>query len=51
MPQSITEDIKETAKLLVSERMLKLAPMIVYTACSSSVIASVFVPMMTASIK
>lgn len=47
---SVKADIHETWKLLISVRMLKLAPLIIWTAVSNSINSSVLIPMMTDSI-
>lgn len=44
---TVKEDIIETVKLMLSARMLKIVPFIVWTAISMSVYAGIFVPLMT----
>ncbi len=44
---TVKEDILETAKLMVSSRMLKIIPFIMWTAVSCAIYAGVFVPLMT----
>jgi len=44
---TVKEDILETAKLMVSSRMLKIIPFIMWTAISCAIYAGVFVPLMT----
>jgi len=43
----VKEDIYETAKLMISTRMLKIVPYIIWTAISTAIYAGVFVPLMT----
>jgi hypothetical protein len=44
---TVKEDILETAKLMLSKRMLKIIPFIIWTAVSCAIYAGVFVPLMT----
>ena len=44
---TVKEDIIETVKLMLSARMLKIVPFIVWTAISMAVYAGIFVPLMT----
>ena len=44
---TVKEDILETAKLMLSPRMLKIIPFIMWTAVSAAIYAGVFVPLMT----
>lgn len=44
---TVKQDIYETAKLMVSSRMLKIVPFIMWTAISCAIYAGVFVPLMT----
>jgi len=44
---SVMQDVTETFRLMVSKRMLKLTPLILWTALSQAIISSVLVPLMT----
>ena len=49
--QTMCEDIKETYSLIISKRMLKMVPLIMWSALSIAIYSSLFVPLMTDTMK
>ena len=49
--QSVAQDIRETLQLLKNPRMVKLLPLAVLSSFSQAIFASLFVPLMTDTIK
>jgi hypothetical protein len=48
---TLLKDISDTAKLLISKRMLSIAPVIVWTSLSCSMTGAVIFPLMTDTMK